>query len=80
MLVVKVAGDLSVRFGQPSVFGKPLWDWSLAPAFWVDTGFVFTTELAELGVLLLMFIAGVETDVRVYEECRGRSFSGCSRG
>ena len=67
LVSVKVAGELSVRIGQPSVFGKLLVGLIIGPSF---LGWVYETpmlnELAELGVLLLMFIAGVETDVKEF--------------
>lgn len=64
LAAVKIAGDLSIRAGQPSVFGKLLVGLIIGPSF---LGWVHETpmlkEMAELGVLTLMFIAGVETDV-----------------
>lgn len=67
LVAVKVAGDLSVRFGQPSVFGKLLVGLLIGPSFlgWIHQTSLLT-ELAELGVLMLMFIAGVETDVNEF--------------
>lgn len=64
LVAVKVAGDLSVRVGQPSVFGKLLVGLIIGPSFlgWIHET-PLLSELAELGVLMLMFIAGVETDV-----------------
>ncbi|NLO90227.1 MAG: cation:proton antiporter [Clostridia bacterium] len=67
LAAVKIAGDLSVRFGQPSVFGKLLVGIIVGPSV---LGLVHETamlkELAEIGVLMLMFIAGVETDVEEF--------------
>lgn len=64
---VKIAGDLSVRLGQPSVLGKLLVGLILGPSL---LGIVheseMITQLAELGVLFLMFIAGVETDMEEF--------------
>lgn len=64
LLSVKLAGDLSIRFGQPSVFGKLLVGLIIGPSFlgWIQQT-PLLTELAELGVLMLMFIAGLETDL-----------------
>ncbi len=72
LVAVKVAGDLSVRFGQPSVFGKLLVGLVIGPSFlgWIQASSLLT-ELAELGVLLLMFIAGVETDVKEFMKSAG---------
>ena len=82
----KWAGSLSLRFGQPAVFGKILIGLLLGPTFlnllgWpiflapgtsgpvdaaaVPSASVFSTvkDLAEIGVILLMFLAGLETDL-----------------
>ncbi|MEK4511049.1 cation:proton antiporter [Paenibacillus sp. FSL K6-2524] len=60
----KVAGDLSVRIGQPAVLGKLIVGIILGPAVlgWIGNS-SFIDELSEIGVLLLMFIAGLETDL-----------------
>ena len=75
LTAVKLAGSLSVRFGQPSVFGKLLVGLIVGPSL---LGIVQETELikelAELGVLLLMFIAGVETDVEEFLKSAGNAF------
>ena len=68
LLAAKGAGYLSVRLGQPSVLGELLVGILLGPSL-LDllhlpfiTGHLGETikELGELGVLLLMFIAGLE--------------------
>ncbi|MBY0090331.1 cation:proton antiporter [Priestia aryabhattai] len=60
----KIAGDISVKLGQPSVLGKLLVGILLGPSV---LGLVTETEtlkeFSQLGVILLMFIAGLETDV-----------------
>lgn len=64
LLFTKFAGDLSVRLGQPAVLGKLIIGIVLGPAVlgWVqDSDFVH--YMSEIGVLLLMFIAGLETDL-----------------
>ncbi|GFN31699.1 cation:proton antiporter [Paenibacillus xylaniclasticus] len=60
----KLAGDLSVRLGQPSVLGKLIAGIIIGPAVlnWILPS-SFIDNFAELGVLLLMFIAGLETDL-----------------
>jgi monovalent cation:proton antiporter-2 (CPA2) family protein len=64
LLASKIAGDISVKLGQPSVLGKLLIGIVLGPAM---LGVVSETktleELSEIGVILLMFIAGLETDI-----------------
>ena len=64
VLITKLAGDLSVRIGQPAVLGKLIAGIILGPAVlgWVGQG-SFIYEVADIGVLLLMFIAGLETDL-----------------
>ena len=76
--VAKLAGALATRAGQPSVFGEILAGLVLGPTFLNILGWpLFAAEadaihpgllaivrdLAELGVLLLMFVAGLETDL-----------------
>ncbi|MCG7344573.1 cation:proton antiporter [Sporosarcina sp. ACRSL] len=65
LLATKIAGHVSVRLGQPSVLGKILVGIILGPALlgWVqDTEIV--TIFSQIGVLLLMFLAGLETDLQ----------------
>lgn len=64
ILAAKLAGSLSVRFGQPSVLGEIIVGVLLGPSVLglipaTDTLSTFST----IGVILLMFIAGVETDL-----------------
>jgi Kef-type K+ transport system membrane component KefB len=69
LLAAKAAGYLSTRLGQPSVLGEILVGILLGPSLLDITHLVFINsvtlvdtihELGELGVLLLMFIAGLE--------------------
>jgi monovalent cation:proton antiporter-2 (CPA2) family protein len=64
ILFTKLAGDLSVRLGQPAVLGKLIVGIILGPAVlgWIQNG-EFIHYFSEIGVLLLMFIAGLETDL-----------------
>ena len=89
VLVAKYAGSLSVRWGQPAVFGTILAGLILGPTFLNILGWpIFLSPepqlgasvleqvehmppvfepiklMAELGVILLMFLAGLETDLR----------------
>ncbi|WP_438448968.1 cation:proton antiporter [Gorillibacterium sp. sgz5001074] len=69
LLASKLAGDLSVRLGQPSVLGKLLVGILLGPSV---LGLVTNTdilrEISQIGVLLLMFIAGLETDAGEFKK------------
>jgi monovalent cation:proton antiporter-2 (CPA2) family protein len=64
LLSTKLAGDLSARLGQPAVLGKLIIGIIIGPALlgWVESSELMD-ELSEIGVLLLMFIAGLETDL-----------------
>lgn len=73
LLAVKVAGHISKKMGQPSVFGELLVGIILGPALlgWIvidpeNPGLI--KELAEIGVILLMFLAGLETDVNEFKK------------
>ncbi|SFS45961.1 cation:proton antiporter [Paenibacillus sp. BC26] len=74
ILATKLAGDLSVRLGQPSVLGKLVIGVILGPAV---LGWVQSTEVIEafshIGVLLLMFFAGLETDIKDLNDNRNAS-------
>jgi len=73
LLAAKAAGYLSTRLGQPSVLGELLIGVLLGPSlidilhlpFISDVSLGTTiSELSELGVLLLMFLAGLELHLR----------------
>ncbi|MFB8427053.1 cation:proton antiporter [Priestia megaterium] len=60
----KIAGDISVKLGQPSVLGKLLVGILIGPSVLsLVTETETLKEFSQLGVILLMFIAGLETDV-----------------
>ena len=69
----KIAGYLSTRLGQPSVFGELLVGIILGPSLIDLANLPFITDLhllemidnlGEIGVLLLMFLAGIELHLR----------------
>jgi Kef-type K+ transport system membrane component KefB len=69
LLAAKAAGALSLRLGQPSVLGELVVGVLLGPSLinilglpFIDSAGLGNTlaELSELGVLLLMFLAGLE--------------------
>lgn len=64
IIFTKAAGHLSVKLGQPSVLGKLIAGILLGPALlgWIQPD-DFISHFSEIGVLLLMFIAGLETDL-----------------
>lgn len=65
LFAVKLAGHISVRLGQPSVLGKIIVGIILGPALlgWVQETDVLSV-FSQIGVLLLMFLAGLETDLQ----------------
>ena len=73
ILAAKAAGYLSIKLGQPSVFGELMVGLLLGPSLINLTGIdIFSDshlgdvvhELGEMGVLLLMFLAGLELELR----------------
>lgn len=65
LIAAKVAGQISIRLGQPSVLGKIIAGIIIGPAVlgWISGSEVITI-FSEIGVLLLMFLAGMETDLK----------------
>lgn len=68
----KAGGALAARFGQPNVFGEILTGLILGPTavnllhfpiFAEHSLHVAVKDMAEIGVILLMFLAGLETDL-----------------
>jgi len=68
IIASKAAGSLSKRLGQPSVLGKLLIGIVLGPSI---LGLINETEtlaeFSQIGVILLMFIAGLETDIEEFK-------------
>lgn len=64
LIATKLAGQLSIRLGQPSVLGKIIIGIIIGPAL---LGWIQDTEIlkvfSDIGVLLLMFLAGLETNL-----------------
>lgn len=65
LLATKIGGQISIRLGQPSVLGKILVGIVIGPACfgWIQDTDILRT-FAEIGVLLLMFLAGLETNLK----------------
>src|SRR4051812_36077307 len=63
LLLAKLAGAVAVRFGMPSVLGILVAGVLAGPVAVGAVGQdVFVGNLAHVGVVLLMFLAGLETD------------------
>jgi len=67
LVAVKFAGHVSKRFGQPSVLGELAIGIILGPAVlgWLQPSELIH-HLSTIGVILLMFLAGLETDVKEF--------------
>ncbi|MFM1653672.1 cation:proton antiporter [Brevibacillus sp. B_LB10_24] len=76
LLSTKLAGDISVRLGQPAVLGKLIIGIIIGPAVlgWI-TGSELIDQLSQIGVLLLMFLAGLETDLHELNRNRNASLA-----
>lgn len=69
IMATKLAGTLSKKFNQPTVFGKLLVGIILGPSLLGLLGSTeIVEELAEVGVIVLMFLAGLETDVEEFKK------------
>jgi monovalent cation:proton antiporter-2 (CPA2) family protein len=68
LLASKLAGDISSKLGQPSVLGKLLIGIVLGPTvLGLVTDTEILREISQIGVILLMFIAGLETDLEEFK-------------
>ncbi|MHA6533690.1 cation:proton antiporter [Paenibacillus sp. BAC0078] len=74
ILSTKLAGDLAVRLGQPSVLGKLIIGVVIGPAIlgWIQPSELISS-FSNIGVLLLMFFAGLETDIKELNNNRNSS-------
>jgi len=64
LIASKIAGSISVKLGQPAVLGKLLIGIVIGPTvLGLVTETTTLAEFSQIGVILLMFIAGLETDV-----------------
>ncbi|MCK5762749.1 MAG: cation:proton antiporter, partial [Clostridiales bacterium] len=66
LLAANIGGVISKKFKQPAVLGQILMGVILGMGIMVKTELV--THLAEIGVIFLMFIAGLETDIDELKE------------
>lgn len=75
LLSTKLLGLLTRKFKMPQVVGALLAGLILGPAmFNVLKETVFITDVSEIGVIVLMFIAGLETDVKELKKTGVASF------
>lgn len=68
LFAAKLAGSISVRLGQPAVLGEIIVGILLGPSvFGLVTATDTLAAFSQLGVILLMFIAGLETDLNEFK-------------
>ncbi len=75
LLSTKLFGLLTKRFNMPQVVGALLAGVILGPAvFGIMSETAFIKEVAEIGVIVLMFCAGMETDIQELKNSGKASF------
>ncbi|MGZ0085036.1 cation:proton antiporter [Caldibacillus thermoamylovorans] len=76
LFAAKLAGDAAARLGQPAVLGKLLIGIVLGPSMLgVMENTDWLHELSQIGVILLMFIAGLETDIDQFKRTGKAAFA-----
>lgn len=81
LIAAKVAGWISQKLGMPPVLGQLLAGIIIGPSVlgWVHDSSLIDT-FASIGVILLMFIAGLETDTRQMRSVGGVAFISAAIG
>lgn len=81
LVAAKVAGWISQKLGMPPVLGQLLAGIVIGPSVfgWVHDSSLIDT-FASIGVILLMFIAGLETDMRQMRSIGGAAFRSATMG
>lgn len=81
LIAARIAGEIAGRFGAPSVIGELCAGIILGPSL---LGWVHPTEtirlLAEIGIILLLFEVGLETDISRLAKTGGRSVAAALGG
>lgn len=74
LVAARVAGEVAIRFGAPSVIGELAAGILLGPSLlgWLEANEVIRL-LAEIGIILLLFEVGLETDIGRLAKSGGRS-------
>ena len=74
LVFTKIGGMISKRLGWPSVLGQVLIGIILGPSLLgLIKPDIFLDEIGQIGVILLMFLAGLDTDMRQMKTLGGRS-------
>lgn len=75
LVFTKIGGMISKRLGMPYVLGQVLTGIFLGPSvFGLLKTDIFLDEVGQIGVILLMFLAGLETDMKQMKKVGARSF------
>ena len=70
LITTALAGHFSRRVGMPAVIGELLVGIVLGPAvLGLVTNNSFVHTFSEIGVIILMFIAGLESDLELLKAC-----------
>lgn len=75
LIFTKLGGMLSKRLGVPSVLGQVVMGVALGPSLlgWIHPD-IFLDEVGQIGVILLMFLAGLDTEVQQMKAMGKQSF------
>ncbi|MEO1784107.1 cation:proton antiporter [Thermodesulfobium sp. 4217-1] len=81
LFLSKLSGNISAKFGQPAVFGELLAGLVFGPAILnVVHMNEFIALFSEIGVIFLMFLAGLQTDLKELKKVGLAAFSSASFG
>lgn len=70
LLSTKIMGFISKKFGMPEVVGALLAGIIIGPiVLGIEADTEFIEQISKLGVILLMFMAGTETDLKELKKC-----------
>lgn len=81
LFLSKLSGNISAKFGQPAVFGELLAGLLFGPAILNIVHMnEFIALFSEIGVIFLMFLAGLQTDLKELKKVGVAAFSSASFG
>jgi len=81
LFLSKLSGNISAKFGQPAVFGELLAGLIFGPAILnIIHMNEFIALFSEIGVIFLMFLAGLQTDLKELKRVGLAAFSSASFG
>ncbi|AWB09724.1 Kef-type K+ transport system, membrane component KefB [Thermodesulfobium acidiphilum] len=81
LFLSKLSGNISARFGQPAVFGELLAGLIFGPSMLNIVHMNnFIALFSEIGVIFLMFFAGLQTELKEFRSIGWAAFSSASFG